>query len=65
MKPHIVDGIATGSSPTSIAAAVMQKPCPMCAAQAVFRSLSGAVTKRAALKRALFKAGLTAHNCGA
>jgi hypothetical protein len=37
----------------------------MCAAQAVFRSLSGAVTKRAALKRALFKAGLTAHNCGA
>lgn len=63
-KPRITaDGIATGQSPTSIAAAVMTKPCAMCSAQGVLRSLSSAPEKSARVKKALFKAGLKPHTC--
>lgn len=63
-KPVVTaDGIAVGQSPTSIAAAIMSKPCPMCAAQGVFRTLAAAGTKRAAIRRALFNAGLKPHTC--
>ena len=65
IKPTIVAGIATGKAPTYIAADIMATACPLCTAEAVFRGMAGAPTKRAALRKALVRAGLKGHACNA